>query len=35
MMPESPLVSAAWLAARLDDPQVRILQLLYEPDVDD
>jgi thiosulfate/3-mercaptopyruvate sulfurtransferase len=30
-----PLVSAAWLAARLADPTVTVVQLLYEPDVDD
>jgi thiosulfate/3-mercaptopyruvate sulfurtransferase len=30
-----PLVSAAWLAARLDDPTVKVIQLLYEPDIDD
>jgi thiosulfate/3-mercaptopyruvate sulfurtransferase len=30
-----PLVNAAWLAARLDDPAVKVIQLLYEPDVDD
>lgn len=31
----SPLVTASWLAEHLDDPTVRVVQLLYEPDVDD
>jgi thiosulfate/3-mercaptopyruvate sulfurtransferase len=31
----SPLVTASWLAERLDDPTVKVAQLLYEPDVDD
>lgn len=35
MTPSSPMVSADWLAEHLDDPQVRVIELLYEPDVDD
>lgn len=35
MNADPPLVTAAWLAGRLDDPRVRIIQLLYEPDIDD
>lgn len=31
----NPLVTAGWLAARIGDPTVRVVQLLYEPDVDD
>jgi thiosulfate/3-mercaptopyruvate sulfurtransferase len=30
-----PLVTPAWLAERLDDPAVHVIQLLFEPDVDD
>lgn len=31
----SPLVTAGWLAAHLTDPTVKVVQLLYEPDIDD
>lgn len=31
----SPVVTAAWLAERIDDPTVKVVQLLYEPDIDD
>jgi thiosulfate/3-mercaptopyruvate sulfurtransferase len=30
-----PLVTASWLAARLADSTVKVVQLLYEPDIDD
>ena len=30
-----PLVRPAWLAEHLEDPTVHVVQLLYEPDVDD
>lgn len=33
--PTSPLVTTAWLAEHLDDPSVTVVQLLYEPDIDD
>ncbi len=32
---DSPLIAGSWLAARLADPRVHVVQLLYEPDVDD
>lgn len=31
----APMVSASWLAERLDDRTVKLVQLLYEPDIDD
>ena len=34
-MDPNALTTAAWLAEHLDDPSVRIIQLLYEGDIDD
>ena len=33
--PGAPLVTPAWLATRLEDPTVKVVQLLYESDIDD
>ncbi len=35
MTQESPMVSTEWLVAHRDNPAVRVIQLLYEPDIDD
>lgn len=35
MAGSSPLVDADWVLAHLEDPTVRIVHLLYEPDIDD
>ena len=34
-MNSSPLVSGEWLAQRLDDEQVRVVEIQYEPDIDE
>ncbi len=34
-MNPSPLVSGEWLAQRLDDEQIRVVELQYEPDIDE
>ena len=33
--PSTPLVSGDWLQARLDEPSVRVIEIQYEPDLDE
>jgi thiosulfate/3-mercaptopyruvate sulfurtransferase len=34
-MNHPPIATVAWLAERITDPTVKVVQLLYEPDIDD
>ena len=33
--PSTPLVTGDWLQTRLDDPSVRVIEIQYEPDIDE